>query len=279
MDTSFDRLCDLLRKRRVVVLTGAGCSTESGIPDYRGKGRPERPRGPIQHDAFTRSADVRRRYWARATVGWERFSTFRPNAAHRSLAALEEQGRIVGVITQNVDRLHRAAGSRRVVELHGALADVVCLGCGRMGERAELHARLLDENPGWLAGASELAPDGDAEIADDHVQRFRVVDCASCGGPLKPHVVFFGGSVAPPTLAAAWALFDEADALLVLGSSLAVYSGFRFARRAVADGKAIAIVNQGPTRADDLPVEVRLDVRLGELLPRLAATLADTLPR
>jgi NAD-dependent SIR2 family protein deacetylase len=274
MDTSFDRLCDLLRKRRVVVLTGAGCSTESGIPDYRGKGRPERPRVPIQHDAFLRSAAVRRRYWARATVGWERFSTCRPNAAHRGLAALEEQGRIVGVITQNVDRLHRDAGSRRVVELHGALADVVCLGCGRMAARAELHHRLLEENPGWLAGASELAPDGDAEIADDHVERFRVVDCASCGGPLKPHVVFFGGSVAPATLSAAWTLFEEADVLLVLGSSLAVYSGFRFARRAVADGKAIAIVNQGPTRADDLPIEVRLDVRLGELLPRLVAKLA-----
>lgn len=256
------------------MLTGAGCSTESGIPDYRGKGRPERPRAPIQHDAFIRSAAVRRRYWARATVGWERFSTCRPNPAHRGLAALEEQGRIVGVITQNVDRLHRDAGSRRVVELHGALADVVCLGCGRMGARAELHDRLLDENPGWLACASGLAPDGDAEIADDHVERFRVVDCGSCGGPLKPHVVFFGGSVAPATLSAAWTLFEEADALLVLGSSLAVYSGFRFARRAVADGKAIAIVNQGPTRADDLPIEVRLDVRLGELLPRLVAKLA-----
>jgi NAD-dependent deacetylase sirtuin 4 len=269
------RLCALLRTRRVAVLTGAGCSTESGIPDYRGKGRPERPRAPIQHDAFTRSAEVRRRYWARATMGWERFSTFRPNAAHESLAVLEERGHIVGVITQNVDRLHQAAGSRRVVELHGALADVVCLACGRMGPRADLHARLLEENPGWLAGAAELAPDGDAEIAADHEARFRVVGCVSCGGVLKPHVVFFGGSVAPATLAAAWALFEDAEVLLVLGSSLAVFSGYRFARRAAADGKTLAIVNQGPTRADALPVEVRLDMRLGELLPRMVSMLAD----
>ncbi|HEX4447624.1 MAG TPA: NAD-dependent protein deacetylase [Polyangiaceae bacterium] len=276
MDAPFEQLCSLLQTKRVVVLTGAGCSTESGIPDYRGQGRPERPRAPIQHDAFVRSAEARQRYWARATVGWARFSTFGPNAAHRALAALEDRGHIVGVITQNVDRLHHEAGSRRVVELHGALADVVCLGCGRITPRTDAHARLVQANPDWLALASAYAPDGDAEIAVERVREFRVVDCVTCGGPLKPHVVFFGGSVAPATLSAAWGLLDEAEALLVLGSSLAVYSGFRFARRAASEGKPIAIVNQGPTRADALELHVRLDARLGELLPRLAAQLAST---
>ncbi len=272
-EASFERLCDLVRTTRVVVLTGAGCSTESGIPDYRGKGRPERARAPIQHDAFLRNGEVRRRYWARATVGWERFSTCRPNAAHEALAVLEQRGQIGGLITQNVDRLHQAAGSRRVVELHGALAEVVCLACKHVGARADLHARLLDENAGSLDGAADAATDGDAEIAPERVSEFRIVDCTRCGGVLKPHVVFFGGAVAPATLAAAWALFDEADTLLVLGSSLAVHSGFRFARRAAADGRPIAIVNQGPTRADDLAPVVRLDARLGELLPRLVSAV------
>jgi NAD-dependent SIR2 family protein deacetylase len=275
MDAPFEQLCSLLRSKRVLVLTGAGCSTESGIPDYRGLGHPERPRAPIQHDAFLRSPEVRRRYWARATVGWARFSTFGPNAAHRALATLEDRAHIVGIITQNVDRLHHEAGSRRVVELHGALAEVVCLGCGRIVPRADLHARLLEANAGWLAQASAFAPDGDAEIAPERVQEFRVVDCTACGGAIKPHVVFFGGSVAPATLSAAWGLFDQADALLVLGSSLAVYSGFRFARRAANQGKPIAIVNQGPTRADALELHVRLDARLGDLLPRVVARLAS----
>ncbi len=268
-----ERLGAFLRGRRVVVLTGAGCSTESGIPDYRGKGRPERPRSPIMHDAFTRSPDVRRRYWARATVGWERFAGCRPNAAHEALAELEARGHVVGVITQNVDRLHQAAGTRRIVELHGALADVVCLGCGDLEARGDVHARLLAANAGWLAGAARTAPDGDAEVEADRVGDFRVVDCARCGGALKPHVVFFGGSVPPATLAAAWGLLEEADALLVLGSSLAVYSGFRFVRRAFADGKPVAVVNQGPTRADDLALALRLDARLGEVLPRALALI------
>jgi NAD-dependent deacetylase sirtuin 4 len=269
----FERLCAFLRVRRAVVLTGAGCSTDSGIPDYRGAGRPARPRVPIQHDAFTRSAEVRKRYWARATVGWPWFSSCLPNAAHQGIASLERAGRVVGVITQNVDRLHHAAGSRRVVELHGALADVICLACGRLVARDDVHARLLEENAGWLQGGADFAPDGDAEIAAERIAGFRVVDCTACGGPLKPHVVFFGGSVPPSTLAAAWALFEEADAVLVLGSSLAVFSGFRFVRRAASEGKPIAIVNRGPTRADDLAVDVRIDASLGELLPRLAASL------
>ena len=264
-------LVDLLSGRRIVALTGAGCSTESGIPDYRGGGRTG-PRNPIQHDAFMKKADVRRRYWARATLGWARFSGAEPNDAHRALAALEAAGTIAGVITQNVDRLHQRAGSRRVVELHGALADVACLRCGRGEPRHELQARLLDANPGWLEGAVDIQPDGDADLHPDRVEAFAVVGCRLCGGELKPDVVFFGGAVAERTLAAAWDLFAQAEALLVVGSSLTVYSGFRFVRRAQEQALPVAIVNVGPTRADDIAA-VKVSASVGAILPRLAATL------
>jgi NAD+-dependent protein deacetylase sirtuin 4 len=270
-DDDLAPLIDLLAGRRFVALTGAGCSTESGIPDYRGGGRTG-PRNPIQHDAFMRRADVRRRYWARATLGWERFSGAEPNAAHRALAALESAGHLAGVITQNVDRLHQRAGSRRVVELHGALADVACLRCGRVEARHELQARLLDANPGWLESAADIQPDGDADLHPDRVASFAVVACRLCGGELKPDVVFFGGSVSERTLAAAWDLFAEAQALLVVGSSLAVYSGFRFVRRAQEQTVPVAVVNIGPTRADDIAT-VKLSAPVGAVLSRLAATL------
>jgi NAD-dependent SIR2 family protein deacetylase len=272
MEHSFGALVDLLAGRRFVALTGAGCSTESGIPDYRGQGRTG-PRNPIQHDAYLRRAEVRQRYWARATVGWVRFSGARPNPAHHALATLEQGGTLAGIITQNVDRLHHAAGSRRVVELHGALADVRCLGCGAVEPRAELHERLVAENPGFLERAAAPTPDGDADLPDGAVQGFRVVPCRACGGVLKPDVVFFGGTVGESTLADAWALLAASDALLVVGSSLAVYSGFRFARRAHELGLPVALVNDGPTRADDL-ADVRLAARAGEVLPRLAQALA-----
>jgi NAD-dependent deacetylase sirtuin 4 len=265
-------LAALLASGGVVALTGAGCSTESGIPDYRGEGRPRPARGPIMHDAFVRRAEVRQRYWARATLGWARFSGARPNGAHRSLAALERRGALLGVITQNVDRLHHQAGSQRVVELHGALADVRCLDCGGHEPRARVHERLLEANPGWLDRAAVLAPDGDAELPGDAVADFTVVGCAGCGGPLKPDVVFFGAGVPAPTLTAAWALFEEARALLVVGSSLAVWSGFRFARRAAERGLPIAIINRGPTRADPLAA-VRVDALAGAALAALLARL------
>jgi NAD-dependent SIR2 family protein deacetylase len=271
VNASLDALATLLDGRRFVALTGAGCSTESGIPDYRGQGRAG-PRNPIQHDAFLRRADVRQRYWARATLGWTRFSGARPNAAHQALAALEEAGHLAGIITQNVDRLHHAAGSRRVVELHGALAEVRCLGCGAVAPRGEVHERLVDENPGWLDHAATISPDGDAELSDEAVAAFRVVTCARCDGALKPDVVFFGGTVGEPTMTAAWSLFGEGEVLLVVGSSLAVYSGFRFARRAHELGIPVALVNDGPTRADEL-AEVRLAARAGEALPRLVRAL------
>jgi NAD+-dependent protein deacetylase sirtuin 4 len=270
-DDDVGPLIDLLAGRRFVALTGAGCSTESGIPDYRGGGRTG-PRNPIQHDAFMRRADVRRRYWARATLGWQRFSGARPNDAHHALAALEEAGALAGVITQNVDRLHQRAGSRRVVELHGALAEVACLRCGRGEPRHELQARLLEANPGWLESTADIQPDGDADLDAERVAGFAVVDCRLCGGELKPDVVFFGGAVAERTLAAAWDLFDEGEALVVIGSSLAVYSGFRFVRRAQERTLPIAIVNIGPTRADDVAA-VKVSAAAGTILPRLVERL------
>ena len=271
----------LLAGRRAVALTGAGCSTESGIPDYRGGDRTG-PRDPIQHDAFLRRADVRRRYWARATLGWERFRGARPNAAHRALASMEAAGALVGVITQNVDGLHQQAGSRRVVELHGALGDVRCLACRTPEPRATLQERLLRANPGWVARArAELAgdaqggvrPDGDAELSAETVAAFEVVACLACGGSLKPEVVFFGGTVPEATLAPAWQMLESAQALLVAGSSLAVYSGLRFVRRAHELGLPIGIVNVGPTRGDALAATC-LSAPVGRALPQLARALA-----
>jgi len=261
----------LLAGRRLVALTGAGCSTESGIPDYRGAGRPVR-RQPLQHAAFVREAAVRQRYWARATVAWERFSAARPNPAHEALAALERGGIVRGVITQNVDRLHHAAGSARVVELHGALAEVRCLVCARAELRAALQERLLAANPSWLARTAALAPDGDADLPADGIAAFEVPGCLVCEGPLMPDVVFFGGSVPAEKTEAAWSLLDEADALLVVGTSLAVLSGFRYVRGAAERGLPVAIVNQGPTRADSVAT-LRVDAAAGLILPALAARL------
>jgi len=277
---SIEALVGVLSGRRIVALTGAGCSTESGIPDYRGKGRPP-ARSPIQHDAFVRRADVRQRYWARATAGWERFSQSQPNAAHHALAALEAAGTLNGIITQNVDRLHHAAGSRRVIELHGALAEVTCLSCGTRETRDALHARLLEANPEWLtnwrARAAASAPDGDTELPTTEVEGFRVLDCLVCDGALMPDVVFFGGTVPQEKVADAWSLIDSAEALLIVGSSLAVYSGWRFVRGAAERGLPIAIINLGPTRADDL-CQVRIDAKAGDILPRLVSRLRLPLP-
>jgi NAD-dependent SIR2 family protein deacetylase len=267
-------LLPLLAGRRIVALTGAGCSTESGIPDYRSNGR-SGLRNPIQHTAFLQREDVRRRYWARATLGWARFRTAEPNAAHRALASLEEAGLVAGVITQNVDRLHHRAGSRRVVELHGALSEVRCLRCGVAEERDLLQQRLLEANPGCLDLGAQALPDGDAELPADLVAGFRVIACASCDGDLKPDVVFFGGSVPAPTLAAAGELFAAGEVLLVVGSSLTVYSGFRFVRRAQELGVPVAVINIGPTRADEL-VQAKVSAPAAEVLPRLAAQLRAT---
>jgi NAD+-dependent protein deacetylase sirtuin 4 len=266
----FDALRALADGRRIVALAGAGLSTDSGIPDYRGAGRP--PRTPLIHRDFLASAATRRRYWARSYLGWPRVAGAAPNDGHRAIAALEAADRLGGVITQNVDGLQQRAGSRRVVELHGALSDVRCLRCGVAEERDELQQRLLEANPGWLELGADALPDGDSDLPGDLVAGFRVVGCASCGGDLKPDVVFFGGSVPARTLAAAWELFAAGQVLLVIGSSLTVYSGFRFVRRAQELDVPVAVINIGPTRADDL-VQAKVSAPAAEVLPRLAIRL------
>lgn len=270
IDRSVARLLGCVRGAAVAVLTGAGCSTESGIPDYRGPVTRRLARRPIQYRDFLRDPATRRRYWARSIVGWPRFAAARPNPAHRALAALESAGVVTGVVTQNVDRLHHVAGSRRILELHGALAEVVCLDCGAVERRDALQERLLSLNPGFEPGAAAQAPDGDADLAPERIDAFRVAGCLACGGALKPNVVFFGENVPRPLVERAYELVGESGALLVVGSSLAVFSGYRFVKRAAERGIPIAIVNMGDTRGDPL-AEVCVDAPAGAVLPRLAA--------
>lgn len=266
-------LVKLLRGRRTVVLTGAGCSTESGIPDYRGPGTRARARNPIQHMEFLQRSEVRARYWARSLIGWPRFSSARPNAAHHALAALERDGHVLGLITQNVDRLHHAAGSSRIIELHGALAEVRCLSCDGREPRVTLQERLLALNPGFLEHQVELRPDGDAELPVEAVSSFRAADCLHCGGALKPDVVFFGDNVPRPKVEAAFSMLEEGDALLVVGSSLAVFSGYRFLLRAAERHMPIGMLNIGECRGEEL-ADVRVEARVGDVLPLLAEALS-----
>jgi NAD-dependent SIR2 family protein deacetylase len=279
-------LVDLLRGRRVVVVAGAGCSTESGIPDYRGPEGTLRVRSPVQYGEFVKRPEARARYWARSAVGWPRIRSARPNPAHEALARLEEGGAVRGVITQNVDGLHQAAGSRRVVELHGSLDHVRCLGCGRRVRRDRFQERLLGANPGWAAGLRqgsgddvvEAAPDGDAELPAASIDGFRVPGCEACDGVVKPDVVFFGENVPRERVDEAWRLYEDGDALLVVGSSLTVYSGRRFIHRAGRDGVPIAVVNDGATRADELAA-VKVEARLGRALPALVRALVPAANR
>ena len=271
---------DLFRGRPTMVLTGAGMSTGSGLPDYRGPDAV--PRSPMTFQEFVGSELSRRRYWARSTVGWRSFGRARPNAAHLALAELARHTPITGVVTQNVDGLHQLAGSAPVVDLHGNLADVICLGCGARSTRADLHADLLHLNPRYaeqlinLAEDARTAPDGDAEV--DRTEDFRYPACAGCGGMLKPDVVFFGENAHRSTVAAANALLDDADALLVLGTSLTVMSGLRFVRRGVREGREVVILNDGATRGDDL-ASLRLHGRLEEVLGAWARITAAHPPR
>ncbi len=269
-------LCE--RGRRVVALTGAGVSTESGIPDYRSPEALARPRRPLHGPEFVRSAALRKRYWARSMIGWERFRIARPGLAHFALARMEAHGVVSGLITQNVDRLHRKAGSERVVELHGALAEVICLGCEDVEDRDDLQQRMRAHNPGWLDAAavlgSEEAPDGDADLPDEMIARFEVPDCSTCGGVLKPRVVFFGHNVARPVVEEAFAQVDEADALLVAGTSLAVFSGYRFLRRAADRKMPIVIVNRGPVRGEE-HASLKIEASTGDTLSALASVLTS----
>ncbi len=275
-EQGLDALCRLFDKGPIAVLTGAGISTESGIPDYRGPETRRRARNPIQYREFLRSAEARRRYWARSMLGWPRLRCARPNQGHTSLAALERAGAIGGVITQNVDSLHGEAGSQELVELHGALRETICLACRRLYPRAALQEQLERQNPELLAQRVESAPDGDAELCDEHLVHFHVVDCA-CGGPLKPHVVFFGENVPPARVERAFTLADGGAALLVVGSSLAVFSGLRFVHRAARRGQPIAIVSYGETRGDAF-ARVRIDSAAGPTLSTLTARLLGPSP-
>jgi NAD-dependent SIR2 family protein deacetylase len=266
-------LVTLLAGRRVAVLTGAGISTDSGIPDYRGPYSP--PSNPMTIRQFTSDPVFRQRYWARNHVGWRHMDETMPNAGHRAVAALERAEVAIGVITQNVDLLHTKAGSATVVNLHGSYAQVVCLSCGDTMNRAALAEQLETLNPGFIqraeaVGGLAVAPDADAVVTD--TASFRYLDCPSCGGMLKPDIVYFGETVPKDRVDQAFSLVEEADALLVAGSSLTVFSGYRFVRHAAALGIPIAIVNRGPTRGDDL-ASVKVDGGCSELLTLLAGEL------
>lgn len=240
------------RHRRLFVLTGAGCSTASGIPDYRDlEGGWKRP-PPVTYQAFVGDAATRARYWARSLVGWRRFGRARPNATHAALARLEAEGRVEVLLTQNVDGLHQAAGSRQVIDLHGRLDEVRCLGCERRIPRTQFQHALAARNPDWVALDAVDAPDGDADLDGLDFGAFDVPACAACGGLLKPDVVFFGENVPRERVERAQAHLAAADAMLVVGSSLMVFSGYRFAREAARLGKPMAAINLGRTRADDL---------------------------
>jgi NAD-dependent SIR2 family protein deacetylase len=267
-------LVALLRGRRVAVLTGAGMSTDSGIPDYRGPDSP--PSNPMTIRQFTSDRAFRQRYWARNHVGWRHMDQTLPNAGHRALAALERAGVVAGVITQNVDLLHTKAGSRIVINLHGTYAQVVCLDCGHGMTRAALGEMLDAANPGFIeraekVGGIAVAPDADAVV--DDTASFVIVDCPVCGGMLKPDIVYFGENVPKDRVDEAYSLVDGADALLVAGSSLTVYSGYRFVRHATALDMPVAIINRGPTRGD-AHATVKIDSGCSEML----ALLADELP-
>ena len=266
-----ERLRELVHGRSVVALTGAGLSTESGIPDYRSPEALARGlRRPIHGPEFVRSESVRKRYWARSALGWERMRLAEPNAGHRAIAELERRGVVAHVVTQNVDRLHHKAGSRRVTELHGALAEVACLSCGAVESRDALQARILTLNPDWGSLSAPTAPDGDADLPSDVIDAFVVPPCERCAGVLKPRVVFFGDNVARPVVDEAFAAVDAADVLLVVGSSLAVFSGYRFLRRAVERGIPVAIVNRGPVRGEE-HATVKVDAAAGATLEALAS--------
>lgn len=243
----------------IVVITGAGCSTASGIPDYRGpNGAFTRGHQPMTYQQFLRDPEGRRRYWARGHVGWPQFAKARPNKAHAALAALEAQGAISGVITQNVDGLHQAAGSQEVIDLHGRLDRVVCLRCEAVEPRGSVHERLTQANPDLVVDTDTVNPDGDVDLDDSILASFTMVDCRACGGDLKPDVVYFGESVPSERVEQAYQWVDQARSILVVGSSLTVYSGRRFVIRAHKTDKPVAIINAGPTRGDEFAT-FRLD--------------------
>ncbi|MFG3061296.1 NAD-dependent protein deacetylase [Streptomyces sp. NPDC048231] len=271
-----EEIAEQLAAGGVAVLTGAGISTESGIPDYRGATGRHRRHSPMTYQDFVSNEANRRRYWARGYLGRRAIAGARPNAGRHAVQALCASGYVDAVITQNVDGLHQAAGTTDAVPLHGSLDRVICLDCATIGPRDELDARLLAANMEFPAAHDAAGlpvnPDGDIELPDDLVDTFRIVPCRHCGGVLKPYVVFFGENVPKPRIQHCFDLIDAADSLLVLGSSLAVLSGLRFVRRAAKDGKPVSIINVGPTRGDDLAY-AHAALPLGKALTELAERL------
>ncbi|WP_427018321.1 NAD-dependent protein deacetylase [Pseudarthrobacter sp. P1] len=273
---ALESIRELLAGLRLAVLTGAGLSTDSGIPDYRGPDSV--PRKPMTYQEFTGSAALRQRYWARNHLGWRTVRQAAPNAGHLAVAALERAGRTSGIITQNVDRLHQRAGAVDVVDLHGRFDQVICLKCGEVSSRADLAGVLDALNPGFVDrvaahGGAAAAPDADAALETEHlIEAFRVAPCAVCGGVLKPDVVFFGENVPKTRVERAYAMVDGAGALLVAGSSLTVMSGLRFVRHAAKAGKPVVVINRGATRGD-LLAAVKLDAGTSMALQYLARAL------
>ncbi|WP_179284247.1 NAD-dependent protein deacetylase [Bordetella genomosp. 10] len=257
---------------RLFVLTGAGCSTGSGIPDYRDDEGAWKRRPPIQYRTFMDDTVARSRYWARGMIGWRAFGHAAPNAAHRALAAMERQGRYTLLVTQNVDGLHEAAGAREVVDLHGRMDRVVCTQCGHLLPRRQMQQWLEEANPGWLHLHAEDAPDGDADLEHEDFSRFQVPPCPVCGGILKPDVVFFGETVPRDRVERANAALDRSSAVLVVGSSLMVYSGYRFVAAASRAGLPIAAVNLGRTRADAM-LALKVEQPCADALSALVAAL------
>ncbi|MDO5627540.1 MAG: NAD-dependent protein deacetylase [Mobilicoccus sp.] len=273
-DAALHEIADLVAAGNVCVLTGAGMSTESGIPDYRGPDGQRRVK-PMQYSEFLAGPDSRRRYWSRAHVGWQKFAASAPNAGHRVVAALQREGFVSGLITQNVDGLHQQAGATDVLELHGTLDQVRCLTCDDRIPRALMETRLADLNPGFAerVRTGEVRPDGDVTLPDADIDTFALVPCRRCGeDTLKPHVVYFGENVPKERVARAYDLVDASSTLLVLGSSLQVMSGYRFVRHSHKAGRPVAIITRGRTRGDEQATH-RVDAGLGESLVALARLL------
>ncbi len=262
------------RHPRMLVLTGAGCSTEAGIPDYRDVNGEWKRVAPMRFQLFVGDALARKRYWARSMVGWRTMAQARPTTAHHALVRLESAGMVRLLVTQNVDGLHGAAGSSNVVDLHGRIDTVCCLGCGQRSPRQAMQLALLQRNPQWAERDALVAPDGDADLEVQDFASFDVPECSACGGMLKPDVVFFGENVPRERVVAVRAALEESDALLVAGSSLMVYSGYRFVEDAIAAGKPVVVVNRGRTRADAV-LTLKIEQDVGAALAALSMGLSN----
>lgn len=257
--------------KRLLVITGAGISTESGIPDYRSEGVGLYARSsnrPVQYQDFVKKADIRQRYWARNFVGWPMFSSVLPNKTHKILSDWEREDSLHWLVTQNVDALHYKAGSKNLTELHGSAHRVECLDCKQMISRPELQDMIKGDNPMWYSQSVDMAPDGDVQLSQEQINGFNVPSCQKCGGVLKPEIVFFGDNVPRPRVDFVFDKVKESDSLLVLGSSLEVYSGYRFVNAAHEQKKPIAIVSIGPTRADKL-ADIKINTKCSEILDHI----------